>query len=612
MEEPFAMAISTSARDRATSGKAEEALRAKQIEQAEELLFSGPEATGFAKALFRGEFRGDALFPYPELPEKERGTVEQAVAALTEFADTHIDAAAIDREADIPRSVVQGLARLGVLGMAAPTQWGGQGFSQMGYCRIMEVIGGHCSSTAVFVNAHHSIGLRALVLFGTPDQQARWLPPLASGEKLAAFALTEEQAGSDASNVQTSARPSDDGETYILNGSKRYITNGAIADVLTVMARTPDPRGGDSKVTAFLVTPDLPGFEVVEARMPKCGIRGTATARLAFHDMPVPATNILGPLGKGLKVALTVLDFGRTTFGASCTGAAKVCLAAATRHAASRRQFGRPLADLELIKKKLAYLAATAYAMEATTYQTAALIDRGAEDYMLETAILKVFTTEALWEGVNETLQVFGGQGYFSNEPYERMMRDARINTIGEGANEVLKAFIAMVGMRDIAVGLKDTLDGLKKPSSFLSTLWGFSRDHVGRLVRTPVVPVVNPMLRPMADSLGRRVARFGRSVERVLVTHREAILDREYVQERIADAAIALVTGACTLSRWDLSITQSRSTPAERTAAELYLRMAQRRFDRSLQALSQNDDRLTTAAADAALAAWTDYQPSR
>jgi acyl-CoA dehydrogenase family member 9 len=606
------MAISTSAPDRASSHQADEALRAKQMEQAEELLFSGREATGFAKALFRGEFRGDALFPYPELPEKDRATVEQAVAAVSEFADTHIDAAAIDREADIPSSVIQGLARLGVLGMAAPTKWGGQGFSQMGYCRIMEVIGGHCSSTAVFVNAHHSIGLRALVLFGTPEQQARWLPPLASGEKLAAFALTEEQAGSDASNVQTTARPSDDGKTYILNGSKRYITNGAIADVLTVMARTPDPRGGDSKITAFLVTPDLPGFEVVEARMPKCGIRGTATARLAFHDMPVPATNILGPLGKGLKVALTVLDFGRTTFGASCTGAAKVCLAAATRHAANRRQFGRPLADLELIKKKLAYLAATAYAMEATTYQTAALIDRGAEDYMLETAILKVFTTEVLWEGVNETLQVFGGQGYFSNEPYERMMRDARINTIGEGANEVLKAFIAMVGMRDIGVGLKNTLDGFKKPSSFMSTLWGFSRDHLGRLVRTPVVPVVNPMLRPMAESLGRRVARFARTVEWVLVTHRETILDREYVQERIADAAIALVTGACTLSRWDLSITQGRSTPAERTAAELYLRMAQSRFDRSLQALSQNDDSLTTAAADSALAAWSDYQPRR
>ena len=603
------MAVTTSAPDHAASHETDQALRAKQLQQAEELLFTGPEQSGFAKALFRGEFRGSSLFPYPELPESQRSTVEAAVAAVREFADTEIDAAAIDREADIPRSVIDGLAHLGVLGMAAPTKWGGQGFSQMGYCRIMEVIGGHCAATAVFVNAHHSIGLRALVLFGTPEQQARWLPPLASGEKLAAFALTEEQAGSDASNVQTTARPSDDGRTYILNGSKRYITNGAIADVLTVMARTPDPRGGDSKVTAFLVTPDLPGFEVVEARMPKCGIRGTATARLAFHDMPVPATNVLGPLGKGLKVALTVLDFGRTTFGASCTGAAKVCLAAATRHAANRRQFGRPLADLELIRKKIAYLAATAYAMEATTYQTAALIDRGSDDYMLETAILKVFTTEVLWLGVNETLQVFGGQGYFSNEPYERMMRDARINTIGEGANEVLKAFIALVGMRDIGEGLKGTLEGLKKPSSFLPTLWGFTRDRFGRMIRTPAIPVASPMLRPMADSLARRVARFGRTVEGLLIANREAVLDRQYIQERIADAAIALVTSACTLSRWDLSISRDRTTPAERTAAELYLRMAKRRFDDSLKALNNNDDRLTTEAALAALHTWSDYR---
>jgi alkylation response protein AidB-like acyl-CoA dehydrogenase len=606
------MAVTTSAPDRVAAQPTDKALREQQIRQAEELLFAGPELTGFAKALFRGEFRGDALFPYPELPANQRPTVEKAVDAVREFADKHIDAAAIDRDADIPRSVVEGLARLGVLGMAAPPQWGGQGFSQMGYCRVMEVIGGHCAATAVFVNAHHSIGLRALVLFGTPEQQARWLPSLARGEKLAAFALTEEQAGSDASNVQTTARPTDDGQTYVLNGTKRYITNGAIADVLTVMARTPDPRGGDSKVTAFLVTPDLPGFEVVEARMPKCGIRGTATARLAFHDMPVPATNILGPLGKGLKVALTVLDFGRTTFGASCTGAAKVCLAAAARHAANRRQFGRPLAELELIRKKIAYLAATAYAMEATTYQTAALIDRGAEDYMLETAILKVFTTEVLWQGVYETLQVFGGQGYFSNEPYERMMRDARINTIGEGANEVLKAFIAMVGMRDIAMGLKGTLDGLKKPGSFLPTLWNFTSGRLGRMVRTPVVPVANPMLRPMADSLARRVARFGRTVDWTLMAHREAILDRQYVQERIADAAIALVTSACTLSRWDLSISQGQTTPADGTAAELYLRMANRRFDESLRALSHNDDRLTTEASLAALQTLSAYRAAR
>ena len=605
------MATTTSAPETPIRPESDEALRARQMRQAEELL--GPsDASGFAKALFRGEFRGEALFPYPELSESERPSVEAAVAAVRAFADSHIDAAAIDRQADIPPTVIKGLADLGVLGMAAPVQWGGRGISQMGYCRIMEVIGGHDAATAVFVNAHHSIGLRALVLFGTPEQKSRWLPRLVSGETLAAFALTEEQAGSDASNVQTTARPSEDGQTYILNGTKRYITNGAIAGVLTVMARTPDPRGGESKVTAFLVTPDMPGFEVVEARMPKVGIRGTATARLAFHDMPVPASNILGAPGKGLKVALTVLDFGRTTFGASCTGLAKVCLAAAARHASRRVQFGRPLAELELIKKKIAYLAATAYAMEATTFQTAALIDRGAEDYMLETAILKVFSTEALWQGVYETLQVHGGQGYFCDEPYERMMRDARINTIGEGANEVLKAFVSLVGMREIGEGLKSTLAGLKSPGSFLPTFWGFTRGHLGKMVSVPTVPVKSPMLRPMAQALARRVARFGRTVERLLIANREAMLDRQYLQERVADAAISLVTSACTLSRWDRSESTGVATPAERTAAELYLRMANRRFDESLHALHSNDDRATTAAADAALKVWGDRPAAR
>ncbi len=279
--------------------------------------------------------------------------MDDSVAQVGAFADVHIDAAQIDRQADIPRPVIDGLARLGVLGMTAPKEFGGRGFTQSAYCRIMEVIGAHCSSTAIFVNAHHSIGIRALLLFGTPEQKARWLPGLTRADSLAAFALTEKEAGSDASNVQTVAVPSDDGRTYRLTGTKRYITNGGMADVLTVMARTPDPKGGESKVTAFLVTPDLPGFEVVEPRMEKCGIRGTATAKLAFHDMPVPSENVLGPVGKGLKVALTVLDFGRTTFGASCTGMSKTYLAAAARHAAKRKQFGRPLADLELIKKKL-------------------------------------------------------------------------------------------------------------------------------------------------------------------------------------------------------------------------------------------------------------------
>jgi alkylation response protein AidB-like acyl-CoA dehydrogenase len=577
--------------------------RERQVQQAEELLFSGPQVAGFAKALFRGEFLGGIMFPYPTLDPAAAAETATAVTGLREFADSHIDAAAIDRDADIPPSVIHGLGELGVLGMTAPKSFGGRGFSQSQYCRIMEVLGGHCSSTAVFVNAHHSIGIRALILFGTPEQQAQWLPSLMKGDKLAAFALTEEQAGSDASNVQTTATPSEDGKTYILNGTKRYITNGGIADVLTVMARTPDPNGGESKVTAFLVTPDMPGFEVVDARMPKCGIRGTATGKLAFHDMPVPAANILGPLGKGLRVALTVLDFGRTTFGASCTGASKTCLAASIRHANRRRQFGRPLADLEAIKKKIAFIAATTYAMEATTYQTAALIDRGAEDYMLETAILKVFSTEALWQSVYETLQIHGGQGYFNDEPYERMMRDARINTIGEGANEVLKSFIAMVGVRDVAMGLKGTLDALKSPAaSTVPKLVKFASSHLGRLAVRPDVPVAHASLHEAASELSKRVSRFGWTVEKTIARYKEGLLEAGYVHERLADAAIALHTSACTISRLDHDLRSKSGDLAQIEAGRLYLAMANRRFDQAIHDLTHNDDPAVTKVADLAL----------
>jgi hypothetical protein len=242
--------------------------------------------------------------------------------------------------------------------------------------------------------------------------------------------------------------------------------------------------------------------------------------------------------------------------------------------------------------------------MEATTVQTAALIDRGADDYMLETAILKVYTTEVLWQGVYDVLQIHGGQGYFTNEPFERMMRDARINTIGEGANEVLKPFIALVGMRDVGEGLKQTLEGLKSPTRLLPTLWQASRDHVSPYMGIPHVAVASDQLLTAAKHLGRRVRTFGWAVERLLIRQREAILEAEYLQERIADAAIALYTSACTLARLDRDLAAGRITRADRTAGELYLSMAGRQFDQAMRDLRDNDDIATTATADAALAA--------
>jgi alkylation response protein AidB-like acyl-CoA dehydrogenase len=579
---------------------------AQQKKEAEELLFSGPQTLGFAKGLFFGQFNASLVFPYPQLKPEEREEVAQAVADVRRFAEEKIDPAAIDRNADIPPEVINGLGKLGVLGMTAPKEYGGRGFSQLGYCQVMEEIGAHCASTAVFVNAHHSIGLRALILFGTDEQRRRWLPSLASGEELAAFALTEPEAGSDAANVQTMATPSADGSTYYLDGEKRYITNAGIAQVLTVMARTPVPGSSDSKVTAFLVTPDMPGFEVVEARMPKCGIRGTATGRLAFHHLPVPAENILGAPGKGLRLALTVLDFGRTTFGASCTGAAKTCLRAAVRHARTRVQFQQPLSEFELVKKKIAFMAAHVFAMQAMTTQCAAFIDRGGDDYMLETAMLKVFTTEALWQIVNDTIQIFGGQAYFSNEPYERMMRDARINQIGEGANDVLRAFIALVGMRGVGEHLQGVLHAFHHPIRERGKLWRFFRGQIAARLTTPDVPVQSRELRTEARELGKRVRDFGLAVQGMLRQYREAILERQYVQERIAEAACDLYASSCTLSRLDDLLTHGNHSPADVqrdvTAGRYFLKLANRRIRQHLAALADNDDEGTTAAANAAL----------
>jgi alkylation response protein AidB-like acyl-CoA dehydrogenase len=377
-------------------------------------------------------------------------------------------------------------------------------------------------------------------------------------------------------------------------------------------------------VTAFLVTPDLPGFEVVEARMPKCGIRGTATARLAFRDMFVPNENVLGPIGKGLRVALTVLDFGRTTFGASCTGAAKTCLRLAMQHAKRRRQFKQALAEFELVKKKIAYMAAHAFAMEATTTQCASFIDRGFEDYMLETAMLKVWSTDALWQIVNDTMQIYGGQGYFTTEPIERMMRDARINMIGEGANDVLRSFIVAVGIKPVGEGLKGVLEASRHPLREWTTLWRFGRKQLAARFTTPDIPIRKRRLKSEAGQLARDVRDFGLTIQRTLGRLRKEALRkhagpvqdeelvilqefyrRQYLQERLADAACELYAASCTLSRLDHLLTASNGSPdvkGEVQAGRYYMAISHRRFRQCLAALKDNDDQLTNTTADVLL----------
>ncbi len=589
------------------------ALTQKQIDEqkksVEEMLGPDLNRLGFAKSLFFGVIRPEVLFPYPQLAPDQQKASDEATAKLKTFCRDRIDAVKIDREALIPDEVVRGLGELGVLGMTIPQEFGGSGFNQQQYMPIMEILGGHCASTAVFVNAHQSIGCRALILFGTKEQQAKWLPGLLNGTKLAAFALTEPEAGSDAGGVQTTASPTEDGAAFLLNGIKHYITNGGIADVLTVMARTPDGKGG-TKVTAFLVTPEMPGFEVLEARAAKCGIRGTATGKMKFTNVRVPKENVLGQMGRGLQAALTVLNFGRTTFGATCTGHAKVCLEATVKHAKSRKQFQQTLAEFQMVQKKIAFASAHAYAMEAMTTQCAAFIDRGAEDYMLETAMLKVFATEHLWTIVNDTMQVFGGKGYFCDQPVERWMRDARINTIGEGANDVLKAFIAVVGCKAPGEKLKglrdDLLGGRWSFGKILSGLGAGAKLAAPWLAFTPALPVQNPDLNGEAKAYASLVKQLGTTLPHVFLKLKDetVFVQAQLVHERLADIAIDLYAAACVLSRLDAPKTKVDrfSDPA---AGHAFLAMAFRRIKNNFAALDDNDDELWLTAAQSSLGKW-------
>ena len=579
--------------------------RQEQIAQAEEILGDNLGKSSFAKGYFFGEFHRESLPPYPDIHSIPG--LDDRLKALKEFVSESIDPVKIDREKEIPHEIITGLGELGILGACLPEWCGGSELSQVAYCQLLEVLGARCASTSLFVNAHHSIGPRALVLFGNEVQQQKWLPKLATGEWLSAFALTEPEAGSDAANVQTTATLSDDGTHYVLNGEKRWITNGAIAKVLTVMAKTRLPDNSGTAITAFLVTPDMPGFEVVEARMEKCGVRGSVTSRLRFREMKVPAENVLGKPGKGLKVALTVLDFGRTTFGATCTGIAKECVAITARHANQRVQFQQQLGSFELVKEKIALMESMAYAMEACTYQTAALIDADQGDFMLETAMLKVFATETLWPIVYDTFQIHGGMAYFCDEPYERMMRDARLNSIGEGANDVLRTFMVLVGMREVGLNLEAVLHAFFKPITGAGVLCRFIAKKTGSMLLTPQIPVRSSELENDVATLAKTLSKFGKRVEWLLRVHQMEIMDRQYQLGRVADVVMDIYASTCVLRRLDQLLVDPKVEESEKQrqlkTGRYFLAFAQNRTRLAFAAMRNNQDPDTTSLADDVLA---------
>jgi alkylation response protein AidB-like acyl-CoA dehydrogenase len=568
----------------------------EQKRLAEELLFSEKGKPSFAKLLFFGKVDESALFPFPSEKTAESAETATFLEKVKDFAETEIDGNQIDREAAIPQKVIDGLGALGVLGVTIPKEYGGLGLSQQVYCKAAELIARRCGSTALFINAHQSIGLKALQLFGTKEQKELWLPPLARGEKLAAFSLTEPNAGSDANGIETRAIYDSEKGNWRLNGRKQWTTNGSIASVLTVMARTEidTPSGRQDKITAFLVTPDMPGFQVTAAALEKVGMRGSKTANLEFRDLVIPKENVLGPIGGGLKVCLSVLDFGRTTFGATCTGAAKFLVEKAIHHAINRHQFKQPLAYFTLVKKKIATMTALVYAMESATYLTAGFIDNGMHDIMLESAMLKVFTSDSLWQILYDTMQIYGGRSFFTDAPFERMMRDARLNMIGEGSNEVMRAFIGAVGMRDVGLNLKEFADSLKNPFESFSEISQFAGGWLKRIV-APTIPVKSRTLKDEARLIANAVRRFGIAVTHMLIKYRADIVEKQLILDRIASSGMALYTAMATLSRIDNAIQnpQENSQLLENdiAAAKLYCKMAYECIDINLNSLNHNYD---------------------
>ncbi len=339
----------------------------------------------------------------------------------------------IDEEEEIPKELIKKLGELGFLGASFPTEYGGGGFGEVGYCLMQEEIARGCMSTGTFIGAHQSIGSNAIYLGGSEFLKKKYLVPLAEGKLIGAFALTETLAGSDSFNLKTKAHL--DGNEWVINGDKLWITNGGIADVISVFART--PRG----ISGFVVETKLKGFSAGPPEK-KMGIRGSQTAAITFDNVRVPKENLLGEEGRGFLVAMKTLDAGRLGLGAACLGASKELLELSTKYAKERRQFDVPISQFQAIQFMLAEMAVMIYAMESIVYRTAQAYDAG-KPISRQSATVKLFCSESLDRVADMAVQVHGGMGYSREMPIERYYRDSRINRIFEGTNEIQKLVIA-------------------------------------------------------------------------------------------------------------------------------------------------------------------------
>lgn len=554
------------------------------------------EQNSFMKSFFFGQIREELIFPFPKLKPETSETVSMIRDSLEKFAKDNVKSPEWDEKGGAPHEIVQKLAELGILGMAVPEDLGGLGLPQFGYARVMQELAATDASLAVISGAHQSIGYKAVMLFASDEQKKRWLPKLASGEMIACFCLTEPSSGSDAASIQTRAVLSEDKSHYILTGNKLWISNGEVATFMTVFAKTEVIEGGEKKdkVTCFGL--EIPAEGVtVGPHEHKLGIRGSWTNAIHYDKVKVPVENVIGGVGQGFKIAMNVLNHGRMGLAAGCVGGAKNAIKASVAHANERVQFKSKIGEFGMIKEKIGRMMMQCYVAESMTYMTTSLIDRGDCDYSLESAIAKVYASEMVWEVMDENLQIWGGNGYMKEYPYERWLRDSRINRIFEGTNEILRAFIALSGMQGPGQELAGLAEAIKYPTKGLGVVTDFAVRRIKRSVIGETMTKAHPALNKYTGQLEEISGEFATQVEVLLRRHGKNIHKKQFAQKRIADIAIDFYAMCCVLSRVTASIEKAggnlEGVQLELAIIEAFFNRASRRIKSNFKSIDKNDD---------------------
>ena len=563
----------------------------------------------FVAQLFMGKFRTDLISPYPEQSPEDKSIGDEFMGRLEVFLKDNLDPDEVDKTGDLPKKVIDGLAKLGCWGMKIPKEYGGLGLSQVNYNRAVALVASYCGSTAVWLSAHQSIGVpQPLKLFGTDAQKKKYFPMFAKGA-ISAFALTEAGVGSDPAQMTTTAEPSSDGKTWTINGSKLWCTNGLVADVMAVMARTPPKmvNGKEKKqITAFIVEKGTKGIEYA-SRCDFMGIRAIQNGVINFKNVVVPSENILWGEGLGLKLALITLNTGRLTLPAASSGMSKQALQIARNWGKERVQWGQPVGKHEPGAVKIANMAASTFAQESMTYYTSALVDKGGADIRLEAAMAKLFCSEASWKIVDDLMQLRGGRGYETAQSLrtrgekgyavERMMRDSRINRIIEGTSEIQHLFIAREAL-DKHMSLAGDLLNPKAPmgkkmSALVNSLLFYPFWYVRMWLPTGLWPryagygslgkhmlFIERSSRKLARTLFHQMIKFGPKLER-----RQMILGRIV---EIGTELFAMAT-ACTKA---ISLEKGNiGDPGPRELADLFCRQARIRVHNYLCGVCWNTD---------------------